>query len=106
MQSKFIFVGSLRDRLRRARVMGPERAVIAAEAGTDPGAAGDFEAYCGVGSCEELTHFVTRTWYSARGSLRGPFHTYYPVPRAVGAAIGPPLDAIVASPVAFGPAEL
>ena len=54
----------------------------------------------------EPTHFVTRTCCSAQSLLRGPFLTYPPVHRALGAAIGPALEAIVASPVAFGPADL
>ena len=49
---------------------------------------------------------MVRTWCFDRGSLRGLFHIYRPSPRALGAAIGPALEAIVASPVAFGPAEL
>ena len=49
---------------------------------------------------------MTRTYCSVRDSLRGPFLTYRPPPRALGAAIGPALEAIVASLVAFGPAEL
>ena len=45
-------------------------------------------------------------WCFDRDLLRGPFRTYRPSPRVLGAAIGPALEAIVASPVAFGPAEL
>ena len=38
------------------------------------------------------------------GSSRGPLPTYFPSPRALCAAIGAALEAIVASLVAFGPA--
>ena len=55
-------------------------------------------------STEEPTHYVARTWCLDRGLLRGPFHTYHSSPRPLCAAIGPALEAIVASLVAFGPA--
>ena len=44
----------------------------------------------------EPGHIVTRTWCLDRGLLRGP--------SALRTAIGPALEASVASPVAFGPA--
>ena len=47
---------------------------------------------------------VTRTWCLDLASSRGPLPTYRPSPRPLCAAIGPALEAIVASPVAFGPA--
>ena len=64
------------------------------------------EAYCELPLRAEPTHFVTRAWCSVRGLLRGPFPTYRSPPRTLCAAIGAALEAIVASPVAFGPAEL
>ena len=78
----------------------------AAEDGIDPEAAGDCEAYRGFGPRAEPAHFVIRAGCSAHASLRGPFLTYPPSRETLGAAIGAALEAIVASPVAFGPAEL
>ena len=52
----------------------------------------------------EPAHTVARTWCFDLGSSRGPLLTYRPPPRALYAAFGPALEAIVASPVAFGPA--
>ena len=54
----------------------------------------------------EPAHIVTRTCCSDRDSLRGPVLTFHPSPRALGAAIGTALEAVVPSLVAFGPAEL
>ena len=67
-----------------------------------------------LGQQETLNHiaragpapFKTRMWCFDRDLLRGPFRTYRPSPRTLSAAIGPALEAIVPSPVAFGPAEL
>ena len=47
---------------------------------------------------------VARMWCLDLGSSRGPLTTYHPSPRVFCAAIGPALEAIVASLVAFGSA--
>ena len=52
----------------------------------------------------EPAHIVSRTWRFDLGSSRGPLPTYRPPPRALCAAIGLALEAIVASLIAFGPA--
>ena len=76
----------------------------AAYDGIDPGAAGTSGAYRELPSREERAHIVARTWCFDRDSLRRPFPTYRPPPRALCAVIGAALETIVASLVAFGPA--
>ena len=76
----------------------------AAYDGIDPGAAGTSGAYRELPSREEPAHIVARTWCFDRDSLRRPFPTYRPPPRALCAVIGAALETIVASLVAFGPA--
>ena len=64
----------------------------AAYDGIDPGAAGTSGAYRELPSREEPAHIVARTWCFDRDSLRRPFPTYRPPPRALCAVIGAALE--------------
>ena len=70
------------------------------------GQQGPLEQIASMSRAQSQHIIVTRTWCLDLASSRGPLHTYRQSPRPLGAAIGPALEAIVASPVAFGPAEL